>query len=124
MKIARWVCPIGKTNTFSLLTDAKSRSSWWQSVENIAPIRDHRVDVLAEVAKPEKVKYAENKIVLCRTSAKGPASVIGSTATTFDLLCVVVQGFRLRHVYHPSGSVDAERDRRVLNTNSSLPTLS
>ena len=127
MKIALLGLPqSGKRTLFSLLTgrEVSDHRGESESVEGIAPIRDHRVDVLAEIAKPEKVKYAENKIVLCPDLSEGTGKRDWlDAARRCDLLCVVVRDFVSDTVYHPSGSVDAERDRRVLNTELLLADL-
>jgi GTP-binding protein YchF len=86
-----------------------------ESIEGVAGIRDPRVDVIATIARPEKIKYAEIRFVLC------PDIVISSkkkdwleVARRCDLLCLVVRTFSSAEVYHPDSTVDGERDRRNL----------
>lgn len=127
MKIALLGMPqSGKKTLFSLLTgrEISDHRGEGESVEGIAPVRDPRVDVIADIAKPENVKYAENKIVLCPdlTEGSGKREWL-EAARRCDLLCVVVRSFSSERVYHPSGSVDAERDRRLINTELLLADL-
>ena len=127
MKIALLGLPqSGKRTLFSLLTgrEVSEHRSEGESVEGVAPIRDPRVDVIAGIAKPEKIKYAENKIVLCPDIAEGTGKREWlDAARRCDLLCVVVRAFASERIYHPSGSVDAERDRGALNTEFLLADL-
>jgi GTP-binding protein YchF len=127
MKIALLGLPqSGKRTLFSLLTgrEISDHRVESESVEGIAPIRDPRVDVIAGIAKPEKIKYAENKIVLCPDLSEGTGKREWlDAARRCDLLCMVVRAFASEMVYHPSGSVDAERDSRVINTELLLADL-
>lgn len=127
MKIALLGLPqSGKRTLFSLLTgrEVSEHRSEGESVEGVAAIRDQRVDVIAGIAKPEKIKYAENKIVLCPDIAEGTGKREWlDAARRCDLLCVVVRAFTSERIYHPSGSVDAERDRGTLNTEFLLADL-
>jgi GTP-binding protein YchF len=127
MKIALLGLPqSGKRTLFSLLTgrEVSDHRAEGESVEGVAPIRDIRVDIIAGIAKPEKIKYAENKIVLCPdvTEATGKREWLDA-ARRCDLLCVVVRAFTSERIYHPSGSVDAGRDRATLNTEFLLADL-
>lgn len=127
MKIALLGLPqSGKRTLFSLLTgrEVSEHRAEGESVEGVAPIRDPRVDILTEMAKPEKVKYAENKVVLCPdlSEASGKRDWL-EAARRCDLLCMVVRAFTSDSVYHPAGSVDPERDRRTLNTELLLADL-
>ena len=76
------------------------------------------------MADPEKTKYAENKIVLCPDMSEGTGKREWlDAARRCDLLCLVVRDFASENVYHPSGSVDAARDRRALETELLLADL-
>ncbi len=107
----------GKRTLFTLLTGrvvTESRKPE-ESLDGIAAIRDPRVDVLADICKPEKKIYAENHFTLC------PDVAIGTTARHWveaarrcDLLCLVVRAFESEQVFHPQGSVDPARDRSHL----------
>ncbi len=109
----------GKRTLFSLLTGrhvGENRKPG-EAVEGIADIRDPRVDKLAALCEPEKTVYAQNNFVLC------PDAVTGSGAREWlnaarrcDMLCLVVRAFESDQVYHPAGSIDAERDRTELES--------
>jgi GTP-binding protein YchF len=127
MKIALLGLPqSGKKTLFTLLTgrEVPEHRAEGESLEGVAPIRDPRVDVLAEIARPEKTKYAENKVVLCPDMSEGTGKREWlDAARRCDLLCLVVRDFASESVYHPSGSVDAVRDRRALATELLLADL-
>jgi GTP-binding protein YchF len=127
MKIALLGLPqSGKRTLFSLLTgrEVSEHRGEDETVEGIAPIRDPRVDIIAGIAKPDKIKYAENKIVLCPDIAEGSGKREWlDAARRCDLLCMVVRAFTSERIYHPAGSVDCERDRVTLNTELLLADL-
>jgi hypothetical protein len=116
----------GKKTFFTLLTGRKIPGALKEdeSVEGVAPIRDPRVDVLAGICKPERKKYAENTLVLCPTIKEGAASRPWlEAARKCDLVCLVVRDFTADEVYHPAGSVNAERDRSALESELLLADL-
>lgn len=127
MKIALLGLPqSGKKTLFSLLTgrDVPEHRVEGESLEGVAPIRDPRVDVLTDIARPEKTRYAENKVVLCPDMSEGSGKREWlDAARRCDLLCLVVRDFASDSVYHPAGSVDADRDRRALETELLLADL-
>lgn len=127
MKIALLGLPqSGKKTLFTLLTGrvVPEHGTEGESLEGVAPIRDPRVDVLSDIAKPDKTKYAENKVVLCPDMTEGTGKREWlDAARRCDLLCLVVRDFASGSVYHPSGSVDASRDRRTLETELLLADL-
>lgn len=109
----------GKRTIFTLLTGRRvpeqRRSD--ESIEGVASIRDPRVDVLESICKPERKVYAENHFVLlpCIDQGSGKRDWL-EAARRCDLLCLVVRAFESDAVYHPAGSVDAARDRAVLES--------
>jgi len=127
MKIALLGLPqSGKKTLFTLLTgrDVPEHRAEGEVLEGVAPIRDPRVDVLAEIARPEKTRYAENKVVLCPDVTEGTGKRDWlEAARRCDLLCLVVRDFASESVYHPKGSVDAVRDLRALETELLLADL-
>lgn len=127
MKIALLGLPqSGKKTLFSLLTgrEVSEHRTEAESVEGVAPIRDPRVDVLTEMARPESTRYAENRVVLCPDVTEGTGRRDWlDAARRCDLLCLVIRDFASESVYHPSGSVDAGRDRRALETELLLADL-
>jgi len=120
MKLALLGLPqAGKRTLFTLLTGRAipAGHSETEAIEGIAPIRDPRVDMLARLCKPEKSTYAENIIVLCPDIRQGSDKREWlETARRCDLLCGVVRDSTDEGVYHPTGSVNAARDRSNLMT--------
>jgi ribosome-binding ATPase len=93
-------------------------------VEGNAPIRDGRVDRLCELYQPKSKVYAINRFVLCPDAAVGGESYEWlAAAAKCDLLCLVLRAFDSEQVYHPAGSVDAERDRVNIETELILSDL-
>jgi GTP-binding protein YchF len=73
------------------------------------------VDALSELYRPKRTVYAENQFVLCPDIASGSASRQWiDAARRCDLLCLLVRAFDSPEVFHPSGSVDPERDKRMI----------
>ncbi|MBU4199546.1 MAG: DUF933 domain-containing protein [Verrucomicrobia bacterium] len=118
----------GKKTFFSLLTGRKTglpiSLKEGESLEGMAPIYDPRVAALADMFKPERVKLAENIIVLCPDMVEGAGKRPWlEAARRCDLLCLVVRAFSSAEIYHPKGSVDAERDRAFLEAECILADL-
>lgn len=114
MKIALIGLPqAGKKTMFSLLTgrDLARIGKPGDVPEGRAPIRDQRVDRLAEIYRPQRKVYAENVFTLCPDiPAAGSSRQWIEAARRCDLLCLVVRDFASDLVYHQAGSVDAGRD--------------
>jgi len=127
MKIAILGLPqSGKRTLFSLLTDRETITGQLsEPIEGIAPVRDPRVDQIAEIEKPEKITYAETGIKLCPDidPNSGSSSWIMPTKLS-DLLCILIRDFSSEEVYHPSGSINAERDRNNIETELLIADLS
>ena len=107
----------GKKTLFSLLTgrDVPPGRKVGEAVEGAAPVRDPRVDKLAELCRPEEVTYAENRFVLCPDVPWQVSSREWlEAARKCDLICLVLRAFESDVVFHPAGSVDARRDREAL----------
>jgi len=130
MKVALLGLPqSGKKTFFFLLTGRKVSPGVRkeeEALEGIAPIRDQRVDVLAGIFKPEKTKYAENAIVLCpdidpKSADAGRAWL--ENARKCDMICFLIREFSSAEIYHPLGSVDANRDRNNLETEIAIADL-
>ena len=120
MKIALIGLPqAGKKTLFSLLTGRTAPESRkpGEVVEGIAPIRDPRVDRLHDLYDAKRAVYADNHFVLCPDALSGGDSRAWlDSARRCDLLCLVVRSFLSDQVYHPDGSVDADRDEEHLRT--------
>jgi GTP-binding protein YchF len=122
----------GKRTLFTLLTGraVPDGRKVGEALEGVAHIRDPRVDVLSRMCEPERTTYAENHFVLCPDVSSAAAAAAGAakrdwleTARRCDLLCVVVRAFESAEIYHPEGSVDAERDRRALEAELGLADM-
>ena len=127
MKIAILGLPqSGKRTLFSLLTDRETITGQHsEPIEGIAPVRDPRVDQIAEIEKPEKITYAETGIKLCPDIDPGSGSRYWiMPAKLSDLLCILIRDFSSEEVYHPSGSINAERDRNNIETELLIADLS
>ncbi len=127
MKIAILGLPqSGKRILFSLLTGRDTiTGQLTEAVEGIAPVRDPRVDKIAEIEKPEIITYAETGIKLCPDIDPGSGgSPWIEPAKLSDLLCILIRDFSSEEVYHPSGSIDADRDRNNIETELLIADLS
>ena len=117
MKIALIGLPqAGKRTLFTLLTTRQVPEGRkpGETVEGISRIRDPRVDVLSGMFKPEKTTYAENNFVLCPDADTGGNHEWLDAARRCHLVCLVLRAFDDDGVYHPAGSIDADRDRENL----------
>lgn len=118
MKIAiLGLAQTGKKTLFTLLTgrEVPATRKPGEALEGIAPIQDSRVDALSELYKPNKTVYAENQFLLCPDiTASSTARQWMDPARRCDLLCVLIRAFDSPDVFHPSGSVDPERDRAMI----------
>ncbi len=127
MKIAIIGLPqSGKRTLFSLLTGRETiTGQLTEPIEGIAPVRDPRVDKIAEIEKPETITYAETGIKLCPDIDPGSGSSSWiMPAKLSDLLCIIIRDFSSEEVYHPSGSINAERDRNNIETELLIADLS
>ena len=125
MKIALLGLPqAGKKTLFTLLTGREVPPSRKpdEAIEGIAQIRDTRVDTLTQICKPKRKVYAENNFVLCPDVIEGERGWLDA-ARHCDLICLVVRAFESEAVYHPVGSVGAERDLAALQSELLLADL-
>lgn len=116
----------GKKTLFKLLTrrDVPASMKPGEILEGVGPIRDKRVDTLAELFKPDKTTYAENHFVLCPDITEGSQTREWmDPARRCDLLCILIRAFESESVYHPAGIVDPERDRANIETELLLADL-
>lgn len=115
MKIALIGLPqAGKRTLFTLLTGRQVPESRkpGETVEGVAWVRDPRIDALKGVFKPKKTTYAENNFVLCPDATTGGENYEWlNVARRCHLVLLVLRAFEDDGVYHPAGSVDADRDR-------------
>ena len=107
----------GKKTLFTLLTGRPVPESRKpdEALEGIAQINDSRVDALSDLYKPKKTTYAENQFVLCPDITDSSSSRHWmDAARRCDLLCLLIRSFDSPNIFHPSGSVDPERDRAMI----------
>ena len=118
MKIAIIGLPqAGKRTLFTLLTgrSVPEGRKPEETIEGIAWVRDPRIDALTDIFQPKKSAYAENNFVLCPDATTGGESYEWlNAARRCHLVCLVLRAFEDDGVYHPAGSVDADRARRNL----------
>ena len=61
--------------------------------------------------------YAENQFVLCSDIGDSSTSRLWmDSARRCDLLCLLIRAFDSPDIFHPAGSVDAERDRASIES--------
>lgn len=116
----------GKKTLFSLLTGRKvpPGRKEGEGVEGTALVRDPRVDEIARIVKPERIRYAEVTFVLCPDVEEAAQKRLWlDAARRCDVLGMVVRAFTDQSVYHPLESVDADRDRKRLETEVRLADL-
>ena len=110
----------GKKTLFTLLTgrEVPETRKPGEVIEGVASIHDSRVDALSALYKPKKTTYAENQFVLCPdiTAGSGTSRLWMDPARRCDLLCLLIRSFDSPEVFHPSGSVNPERDRAMIAT--------
>ena len=120
MKIAiLGLAQTGKKTLFSLLTGrpVPDNRKPGEAIEGIAPIHDSRVGALSDFYQPKKTTYAENQFVLCPDITDSSTSRHWmDPARRCDLLCLLIRSFDSPDIFHPSGSVDSDRDRSLIET--------
>jgi GTP-binding protein YchF len=121
MKIAiLGLAQTGKKTLFTLLTGrpVPATRKPGEAIEGTASIHDNRVDALHDLFQPKKTTYAENQFVLCPdiTASSSSSRHWMDPARRCDLLCLLIRSFDSPEVFHPSGSVDPERDREMIVT--------
>ena len=118
MKIAiLGLAQTGKKTLFTLLTgrEVPETRKPGEAIEGIAPIHDSRVEALSNLYNPKKTTYAENQFVLCPDISEGSSTRQWmDAARRCDLLCLLIRSFDSPDIFHPAGSVNAERDRSMI----------
>ena len=110
---------VGKTTVFNVLSRGKASAGGSGRREpNVTSVKvpDTRLDYLSSVFRPEKTTHAVVEFVDVPALVQGRGQdVVLAPLRTVDVLIHVVRSFKDESVPHPSGSVNAERDRRDLN---------
>src|ERR1044071_6494765 len=125
---------VGKSTIFNALTAAGAQSANYPfcTIEpnvGIVPVRDRRLNKLAELAASKQTIYTDLKVVdiagLVRGASKGEGlgnQFLANIRET-DAILHVVRCFEDPNVVHVEGSVDPERDIEVIETELLLADL-
>jgi hypothetical protein len=115
----------GKTTVFNALTGAAipvgpaGSGGIVEVHERIAPIRDPRLQALADLLRPRKVTHAQAAFVdvdglHVEVQGKGLPGALVDHVAKVDGLVAVVRAFPAEEVSHPMGRIDPEDDLRRL----------
>lgn len=118
---------VGKSTLFNAITNAGAQAANYPfcTIEpntGMVPVPDHRLDVLAEMYKPEKYTPAVIEFVdiagLVRGASKGEGlgNKFLSHIREVDAVVHVVRCFEDENVIHVEGSVDPARDIETIQT--------
>lgn len=130
MKIALIGFPqTGKKTLFSLLTGIGLDHLHGRATDyhvGTVKVADPRVDKLAAMYNPKKIKYAEIECTLAPAPPHEPKPREQwlNKLKDMDALCHVVRAFEDPAVFHPKGSVDAARDMDEMNLELTISDLS
>jgi len=130
MKIAiMGMAQSGKKTLFTLISKKKLSENEIASgaaVEGITEIIDPRFEKLVEMYSPESEARARINVTLLPKIDKGFSSKSDfiNELDTYDAFLVVIRAFKNESVYHPSGSVDAERDLEEIEMELTFNDLS
>ncbi|MCX5776031.1 MAG: DUF933 domain-containing protein [Candidatus Firestonebacteria bacterium] len=130
MKIAvMGMAQSGKKTLFTLISKKKLSENEIASgaaVEGITEIIDPRFEKLVEMYNPESVARARINVTLLPRIDKGFSSKpeFINELDTYDAYLVVIRAFNNESVYHPTGSVDAERDLEEIEMELTFNDLS
>ncbi len=121
----------GKTTVYNALSGAHAAVGAFGSRDtNVAAVKvpDERLERLAEIHKPKKITYAEFQFFdIAPSEGGGEEKVLDSAALgvlkNADALVHVVRAFANEDVFHPTGSVDAVRDCKMLEEELQLTDL-
>src|SRR4029078_9270327 len=126
---------VGKSTLFNALTSAAVRAANYPFATkdpNVGRVNvpDSRLDVLADLVKPEKVTPAAVEFVDIAGLVKGASQGEGlgnqflANIREADAIVHVVRAFEDDDVLHVMGSVDPVRDREVIEFELALAALS
>lgn len=126
---------VGKSTTFNALTEAQNAEAanypfcTIEPNKAIVPLPDHRIDALAELAKPERVLHATVEFVDIAGLVKGASQgeglgnqFLGNIRET-SAIVHVVRCFEDPNVIHVSGAPNPKDDIEVINTELALADL-
>jgi GTP-binding protein YchF len=130
MKIAVIGLPnVGKRTLFALMTGVSLEHLHEKQADfvvGVMKVPDPRVEKLAEMYKPERVKHAEIECTLAPPPPKEPKARDAwlEKLKLMDALCHVVRAFDDPSVFHIAGSVDPMRDIETMNLELAVSDLS
>jgi len=118
---------VGKSTIFNAMTSAGIESANYPfcTIEpnvGMVPVRDPRLDKLAELAKTKKEVYAQVEFVDIAGLVSGASKGEGlgnqflAHIRQVDAIAHVVRCFEDSNIVHVDGSIDPTRDREVINT--------
>lgn len=123
----------GKTTVFNALTESQAKTGDYSGAKDpnraIVKVPDQRLDLLAEMFKPERLIPAEVQYVDVAGLTKGASDDKKSEAVYIaairqvDELLQVVRSFKSETVFHAEGSIDPRRDIQTVNTELILADL-
>lgn len=125
---------VGKSTLFNALTSANAEAQNYPfcTIEpniGIVTVPDKRVDMLAELIKPEKVTYATVEFVDIAGLVKGASKGEGlgnkflSHIREVDAIVHVVRCFEDKNITHVSGKIDPISDIETINIELMLSDL-
>ena len=105
---------VGKKTVFQLLTGiaADKAPSKDGIIHGVAQVRDPRIDVLSNMFKPKRTKYAEFEVALppdIKPDSARSAAWLDPIRRT-DAIVHVVRAFEAEHVFHILNDVNPSRD--------------
>lgn len=125
---------VGKSTIFNAMTQAGAEASNYPFCTinpniGIVPVRDERLNVLAGIAKPERVLPASVEFVDIAGLVKGASSGEGlgnqflGHIRSVDTIAHIVRCFEDEGIVHVSGKVEPLSDIEVINTELMLADL-
>ncbi len=125
---------VGKSTLFNSLSSARAEAANFPfcTIEpnvGVVPVPDHRLDVLAELVKPEKTIQTVIKFVDIAGLVKGASKGEGlgnkflANIREVDAIIHVIRCFDDPNVVHVDGSIDPIRDKEIIDTELQLKDL-
>ena len=125
---------VGKSTLFNALTEAGIQAENYPFCTidpnvGIVPVPDPRLQLLAEIVKPQRVVNTTMEfvdiagLVAGASKGEGLGNKFLANIRETDAICMVVRCFEDENVVHVSGNVDPLRDIEVINTELALADL-
>lgn len=125
---------VGKSTLFNCLSNAKAQAANFPfcTIEpniGVITVPDHRLNVLADIVKPQNLQPATIEIVdiagLVKGASKGEGlgnQFLGNIRSTHAIIHVL-RCFENDNIIHVDGSVDPVRDKEIIDTELQLKDL-